>query len=76
MAFHINASMCKLIKVKLINHDCLTIFMLLYIMLYAMFAYLMPVAALFISVCIMLIFLPLTFANAFYFHALFWAIDT
>ena len=33
-------------KVKLINHDCLPILMLLYIMLYIMLAYLMLFAAL------------------------------
>ena len=32
-------------KVKLINHDCLPILMLLYIMLYIMLAYLMLLAA-------------------------------
>ena len=38
--------------------------MLLYIMLYIVLAYLM------LFVCIMLLFLPLISANAFYFHAL------
>ena len=33
-------------KVNLINHDCLPILMLLYIMLYIVLAYLMPFAAL------------------------------
>ena len=32
---------CVKKKVKLINHDCLSIYMLLYIMLYVMYAYLM-----------------------------------
>ena len=53
-------------KVKLINHDCLPILMLLHIML----AYLMLLAALSnADVCIMLssLFLLLIFANAFCF---------
>ena len=33
--------MCTLKKVKLINHDCLPILVLLYILLYIMLAYLM-----------------------------------
>ena len=46
--------------------------MLSYIMLNIMLAYLMLFTALFNAVCIMLIyFLPFTFANASYFHALF-----
>ena len=36
----------------LINHDCLTILMLLYIMLYIVLAYLMLFAALTKSVCL------------------------
>ena len=40
MVFHKNALMC-IKKVKLINHDCLPILMLLYIMLYLVLAYLM-----------------------------------
>ena len=44
-------------KVKLINHDCLPILMLLYIVLYIMLAYLMLFAAyLMLLVCIMLFF--------------------
>ena len=43
-------------KVKLINHDCLPILMLLYIMLYIVLAYLMLFAALSNTVCIMLLF--------------------
>ena len=54
-------------KVKLINHDCLPILMLLYIML----AYLMLVAALSNAVCLhnafLFLFFLLIFANAFYF---------
>ena len=47
-------------KVELINHDCLPILMLLYIMLYIMLAYLMLFSALSNAVC---------------FHALSWFID-
>ena len=50
--------------------------MLLYIMLYIVLAYLMLFAALTDAVCIMLLFLPLISANAFYFHALSLFIDT
>ena len=39
-------------KVKLINHDCLTILMLLYIMLYILLAYLMLHAAFSNAVCL------------------------
>ena len=63
-------------KVYLINHDCLPIFMHLYIMP----AYLMLLAALSNAVCLynayFFSFLPLIFANAFCFHALCWFIDT
>ena len=38
--------------VKLINHDCLPLLMLLYIMLYVMLAYLMLFAALSNAVCL------------------------
>ena len=75
MVFLKNALMCKR-KVKLINHDCLPILMLLYIML----AYLMLFAALSIAVCLynafLVFFLLLIFANAFCYHALSWNIDT
>ena len=67
------------IKIKLISHDCLPIFVLLYTMLYIMPAYLMLSAALSNAVwCLMLsfIFLPLIFANALCLHALSWFIDT
>ena len=51
--------------------------MLLYMMLYTMLDYLVLFAALFNSVCLYnAYFLPLTFANAFCFHALSWVIDT
>ena len=46
-----NALMC-IKKVKLINHDCLPILLLLYIMLYVMLAYLMLFAALSNAVCL------------------------
>ena len=39
-------------KVKLFNHDCLPILMLLYIMLFIMLAYLMLLAALSNGVCL------------------------
>ena len=39
-------------EVKLINHDCLPILMLLCIMLYVMLAYLMLFAAICIAVCL------------------------
>ena len=39
-------------KVKLINHDCLPILMLLYIMLYIVLAYIMLFAALTNAVCL------------------------
>ena len=62
-----NALMC-IRKVKLINNDCLSILMLLYIMLYIVLAYLMLFAALSNAVCLYnaSLFL-LIFANAFCF---------
>ena len=57
MVFLKNALMC-IKKVKLINHDCLPILMLLYIMLYIVLAYLMLFAALSNAVC---------FHNAYFF---------
>ena len=85
MVFHKNAFMC-IKKVKLINHDCLPILMLLYIMLYIVLAclmlyivlaYLMLFAALSNAVCLYnASFLPMISANAFYFHVLSWFIDT
>ena len=63
-----NALMC-IKKVKLINHDCLPISMLLYIMLHIMLAYLMLLAALSNAVCLcnafFLPFLPLVFVSCF-----------
>ena len=51
MVFPKNALMC-IKKVKLINHDCLPIIMLLFIMLYVVLAYLMLFAALSNAVCL------------------------
>ena len=45
-----NALMCRK-KVKLINHDCMPILLLLYIMLYIVLAYLMLFVALSNAVC-------------------------
>ena len=60
-------------KVKLINHACLPILKLLYMML----AYLLLLSALSNAVCLYnASFLPLIFANAFCFHALSWFIHT
>ena len=56
-------------KVKVINHDCLSILMLLYV-LCIMLAYLMLYTALSDAVCLRNAFLPLIFASAFCFHAL------
>ena len=44
--------LCVLCKVKLSNHDCLPILMLLYVMLYIVLAYLMLFAALSNAVCL------------------------
>ena len=70
-----NSLMC-IKKVKLMNHDCLPIFMLLYVMLYVMLACLMFLAALSNAVCLYNAFFLLIFANASCFHALSWFIDT
>ena len=76
MVFLKNALMC-IKKVKLINHDCLPILMLLYIMLYIVLAYLMLFAALSNAVCLHnASLLSMISANAFYFHVLSWFIDT
>ena len=61
---------------KLINHDCLPILMLLYIRLYIVLAYLMLFAPLSNAVCLQNLFLSLIFVNAFCFHALSWFINT
>ena len=64
-------------KVKLSNHDCLPISMLLYAMLYIMLVFLMLPAALSNAVCLHnAFFLLLIFANVFCVHALSWFIDT
>ena len=73
-------------KVKLINHDCQPILMLLYIilyivlaylMLYIVLAYLMLFSALSNAVCWdNASFLPMISAIAFNFHVLSWFIDT
>ena len=72
MAFLKIALMCTK-KVRLINHDCLPILILLHIMLYIMFA------ALCNAVCLHNAFFfflfVLIFANAFCYHALSWFID-
>ena len=51
--------------------------LLAYLMLYIVLAYLMLFAALSNAVCLYnASFLPMISANAFYFHVLFWLIDT
>ena len=50
MVFLKNALMC-IKRVKFINHNCLPILMLLYIMLHVMLAYLMLFSALSNAVC-------------------------
>ena len=60
-------------KVNLVNHDCLPILMLLYIMLYIMLAYLILFAALSNAICLhnaSFFFLQLISTDAFCFHAL------
>ena len=51
MVFLKNVLMC-IKNVKLINHDCLPILMLLYIMVYIMLTYLMLFASLSNAVCL------------------------
>ena len=58
------------------NHDCLPILMLLYIMLYIMLAYLMLFAALSNAVCLYNAFFLLIFANDFCLNILSWFVDT
>ena len=60
--------------VNLMKHDCLPILILLYVML----AYLMLFAALSNAVCLYnaSFLFAIDFANAFYFHAMSWFIDT
>ena len=78
MAFLENALMCKLhiCKVKLINHDCLPILMLLYKLLYIILAYLMLFAALSNAVCLCNAFFAIDFCKCFLFSCLSWFIDT
>ena len=59
-------------RAKLINHVCLPILIVLYIIL----AYLMLFAALCNAVCLHYAFFAIDFANAFCFHALSWFIGT
>ena len=60
-------------KAKLINHDCLPILMLLYIMLYIMLAYLMLFGALSNAVCLynasFLSFFAIDFCKCFLFSS-------
>ena len=64
-----NALMC-IKKVKLINHDCLPILMLLHTMLYIMLAYLMLFAALSNAVCLYNAFFAIDLCKYILFHAL------
>ena len=85
MVFLTNVLMC-IKKVKLINHNCLPISMLLYIMLYIVLAYLMLhivlaylmlFATLSYAVCLYnASFLPMISTIFFYFHVLSWLIET
>ena len=75
MVFLRNSLMC-IKKVKLINHDCLPILMLLYIMMYMMLAYLMLFGALSNAVCLNNAFFAIDFCKCFLFHALSWFVDT
>ena len=74
-----DALMC-IKKVKLINHDCLPMLVLLYIMLYIMLcimlAYLMLFAAISNAACLYDVFFACDFCKCFLFHALSWFIDT
>ena len=64
-------------KVKLINHDCLPILMLLYIMLYIVLVYLMMLAALSNAVCLHnASFFANDFCKYFLFSCLSWFFDT
>ena len=75
MVFLMIALMC-IKKVKLINHDCLPILLLLCIMLCIMLAYLMLFAALSNAVCLYNAFFAIDFCKCFLFsffltHSLF-----
>ena len=66
-------------KVKSINHDCLPILLLLYIMLYIMLAYLMLIAALSNAVCLynaFFCFFAIDFCKCFLFSCFVLFIDT
>ena len=77
MVFLKNALMCTKKEVKLINHDCLPILMLFFIILYIMLAYLMLFAALCNAVCLHnASFFSIDFCKCFLVHALSWLIDT
>ena len=77
MVFLKNALMC-IKKVKFINHDCLPILILLYVMLHIMLAYLMLFAALSNAVCLYdaSFFFAIDFCKCFLLHALSWLVDT
>ena len=75
MAFGRHALMC--VKVKLINHDCLPILMLLCIILCILLLYLMLLVTLSNAVCLHnAYFFTINFANAFCVYALSWVNDT
>ena len=69
MVFLKNALMC-IRNVKLINHDCLPILLLLYIMLYIVLAYLMLFAALSNAVCLYNAFFAIDFCKCFLFSCI------
>ena len=65
--------LCVFKKVKLIIHDCLTIVMLLYVMLYIVLAYLMLFAAITNAVCLnnaSFFFFFIDLCKCFFSHAL------
>ena len=70
-----NALMCMK-KIKLNNHDCLPILVLLYVMLYIVLAYLMLLSALSNAVCLTMLFFAIDFCKCFFLHALSWFVDT
>ena len=75
MVFVKNALM-SINKFKLINHDCVPILVLLYIMPYILLCCLMLFAALSIAVCLYnAFFFAIDFCKCFLFHALSWFID-
>ena len=66
LVFLKNVLMC-IKKVKLINHDCLPILVLLHIMLYIVLAFLMLFAALSNAVCLYIAFFAIDFCKCFLF---------